>query len=371
MSKFNFKEYQKALFENSVSSTGRPAKTEIYNLIRGKLLGIAATNKISQPEAYVFGKIRTIDSVTALEYSQDSITEQPAEPKLYTKGTEFRFLETIYVVEQEFTLAFADQFELKEHIYALEQRGFISVKQLASEFGLSKLGVVVSNQKSTVEVTQEFLQDLESQYGTQLLNEALADTQSERINRAMVRLLEDTSFKGAPFVVANSDYNEARKLAQQIIISAREVQKSTGNVVTYVLVTPKVEALLVQSGLIVDQFLNDIEIVSTRFYHAKDKEYFICGFSRDQDDAGEEDIDTIGDAPYTFGSIVYCPYIEEFIDVLDVESMSQNIMVQSRFGLSVAPYQKETSWVLGADTVYHAGKNLNAYMVDVTFPVTP
>lgn len=368
--KFDYAKLKKELNENAVSSVGVPARTELYNLIRGKMLGIMATNPINVPEGYVFGKIRTINSVPALEYSQESNTEAAVATKSYTQGEEFRFLETIYVVNRDFDIDTTNQFLLKEQIYTLEQRGYISVKQIASEFGISKLGIVANNQKTTIDVTQEFLQDLDATYGRGLLFEAISDTVSERINRAMVRLLESTSAVANSFIVTANDYNEARMLASRIVQEARQVQKDTGNVVTYALVTPGVEALLAQSGLIgVDGFIHGIEIVSTRWYHAKDKEYVILGFSRDQDDAGEEDVDTVGDAPYKYGSIIYAPYIEEMTDVLDVESMSQNIQFQTRFGLSVAPYQKETKWVLGGDEEYHAGKNLNARIINVEFPV--
>lgn len=372
--KFDFNAFKKevnttSLNESSVTSNGLPARAELYNLIRGKMLNIYATNPIDVPRAKVFGKIRTIDAVSALEYSQKSDSEPYVSTKSYTKGEEFKFLQTIYVVNHDFEIDVSDKFLLVDQIDALEDRGFISVKQLAAEFGVSSLTVVASNQKSTVAYTQEFLEDLEASFSRKLLMDSLSDSASERINREMVRFMEDTSAVANSFIVTANDYNEARMLASRIVQEARQVQKDTGNVVTYALVTPGVEALLAQSGLIdVDGFIHGIEIVSTRWYHVKDKEYVILGFSRDQDDVGDNE-DSIGDAPYKFGSIILCPYHEDLIEAIDVESMTGHIMVQRRFGLSVAPYQKETKTVLGGDVQVHAGKNLNARIINVEFPV--
>lgn len=371
--KFDFNALKKeinstSLNESSVTSNGVPARTELYNLIRGKMLNIYATNPIDVPRAKAFGKIRTIDAVSALEYSQKSDSEPYVSTKSYTKGEEFKFLQTIYVVNHDFEIDVSDKFLLVDQIDALEDRGFISVKQLAAEFGVSSLTVVASNQKSTVAYTQEFLEDLEASFSRKLLMDSLSDSASERINREMVRFMEDTSAVANSFIVTANDYNEARMLASRIVLEARQVQKDTGNVVTYALVTPTVEALLAQSGLIVNGFIHDIEIVSTRWYSTEGKEYIILGFSRDQDDVGDNE-DSIGDAPYKFGSIILCPYREDLIEAIDVESMTGHIMVQRRFGLSVAPYQKETKTVLGGDTEYHAGKNLNARIINVEFPV--
>lgn len=371
--KFNIDTYKKEikrqnmqLHESSLGDTGLPEKGTLYNLIRGKLLQIHATNPISKPESYVFGKIRTISDVPALEYSQNSITENSVEEKYYIPGEKFRFLDTVYVVQKPFTPSFTNMFELKNLIYTLTESGYIDVDIVTAEFGISKLGVVANNQKSAVAASQEFIQDLEAVYGRGLLEDSIATTAAERINRSMVRLLEQTSVQ-IEHQVATENYEEARSFVGKLIQEASFIQRDTGNTATYIFCTPRVEALIRQSGLVdVYGFIGELEVISTRYYHASGEEYAILGFARDEDDRGE-DKDTRGDAPYVYGSIIFAPYLEEFVDILDVENMSQNIMIQSRFGLSVAPYQEEKTWVLGGDVIYHSGKNLNARKVNVRF----
>lgn len=367
--KFNINEFRAALRqplnESSVAVQATPEKLKLYNLIRGRLLGIVATNPISSPEAYVFGKTRTISGVNALEYSQDTDTENYVSNVFYNTGEKFKFADTIFVVKRPFTLTFADEFELKTKVYALEQQDFIEVDQLSAEFGISKLAVIASNQKSVLNITNDLLHDVDYIYGRSVLNDALADTAAERVNRAAVRLLESSAVLGPGFSVIAGDYKEARSLAGRIQDEAQKVIRDTGNVPTYVFVTPRTYSLLSQSGLIDKGWLGDLEVIQSRYYHTEGYEYFIVGFARNLDDRGEHE-DTIGDAPYEYGSVIFAPYVDQLIDVIDTENFSSNFLMQMRFGMSVAPYKEEKSYVLGNSPV-HFAQNLNARRVDLSF----
>lgn len=364
-----FNQLNTSLTESSVTVPGRPAFTKIYNIIRGKLLqNIVAINPVSQPVAAVFGKTRTIDSKNALAFSQEEETAEFQMDHQYSIDDTFMFRQGLYIVKRPFTIVNAPVQSMIEQLTDLLDDGTIEPAIVETGFGVSKLMITPSPVMTAVRVSQELLQDVEHTYGSSLVTDALTDSVAERINRSVVRFLEKTAVQTEEFTAfdIHPEYESARVLADRIIREAAEIQKDTGNVATYALVTPDVEAFLRQSGLIdSDGFLGELEIVSTRFYHSQLLNYVIIGFVRDADDIGD-DVDTVGEKPFEYGSCILCPYQSAFVDIKDVHDFSENLMVQARYSVSVAPYENTKESKAGDIASLHAGKNLNARRIDVT-----
>lgn len=361
---------QDLITESSVSSLGPMEKQKLYNLIRGSVLGCLAHNPVKQPNSAVFGKIRTINGVNALEYSQKAFeTPLLVQGTPYTAGQKFRYAQGVYEVLSPVTFA-GSNFEIGNQIISMEQAGFIRAQPVETDFGISKLIIQASTQASVIRCTQEMLQDMRSvfgdEYATKVLMDAVASSVSERVNREGVRMIEATAAKGTAFSGTN-DYDSARKLVSAIHAEALQVQKDTGNICTYVLVTPAVEALIMQSGLVDETgFLGELEVIGTRFYNEVGKEYFCVGFARDLDGRSRETDGLIGDAPFDYGSYIFAPYVEEIYQVLDTENFSRNIRYSTRFSISCAPYKNHKALENGDVAQEHLDSNLNARLVAVT-----
>lgn len=361
---------QDLITESSVSSLSQMQKLEVYNLIRGSVLGCFAHNPVDKPNSAVFGKIRTIGGQSALEYSQTTFkTAVLEESTEYTPGQKFRYAQGVYEVLYPVSFT-GDSFEISTQLITAEQAGIIRAELVETDFGISKLAIQASTQASVVRCTQEMLQDMRSlfgdEYATKILMDAVAASVSERVNREGVRMIEATAVKGTAFSGTN-DYDSARKLVAAIHTEALQVQKDTGNVCTYVLVTPAVEALIMQSGLVDEAgFIGELEVIGTRFYHETGKEYFVTGFARSIDGRSVDTDGVVGEAPYDYGSYIFAPYIEEIYQVLDTESFSKNIRYSTRFSISCAPYKEEKTFKRGDVAQEHTDANLNARLVAVT-----
>lgn len=349
----------------SVASTGVPTKLGLYNMLRGRVLpGILAINKLDTEQGAVFGKVRKIDSVTALEYSMNDEYFKPLELDVeIPKGQDFQYGQAVYTANDAITFS-GNDFTVATQIDDALAQELIEYKDVEVSFSIEKLNVIAKSVRSKLSITQELLQDVSAIYGADIVTSAIIDSSSERITRDAIRFMRDTAVKGDDITVpAEAGFAEARKLARVILDEASEISKATGNIATYVLCSPKVKNFLFESGLVDDTgFLDDLEVRSAEFYTKGD--FFLVGFCRP---ANESDDDNF-EAPYEYGSYVYCPFVSGSFDVLDTQNMAQNMLVQNRYAISIAPIgDGHKEFKRGDIRENWLGKNVNARTLNVIF----
>lgn len=369
---FNLPEYIKAanavapaaltgLNESAVAVTGTPEKTVIYQMIRRAVLpSVLAEVRTDKPNAVVFGKFRKIEDKNALEFSKDGVFFNALQTDFdYGAGSEFQYAQSVYVVNSAFRIdSSVAQFDIINRLLEAVQTGKLEYKQMNSAFGISKLATESSARRTVLSITQELIQDINSVYGPEmagaLVRDCLVSSSSEIINKDAIEFIWKTCAKAENFEVKTYDYETARALVQKIHETANRVTDATGNKCTWALVHPDVAAFIEQSGLVDDGFIGELELVSSNFFTTRRS--VVVGFRRDVEDGDYEE-----KPEFMMGSYIFLPFVEQMISVLDTENMSDNLLLDTRYSISCAPYKDEKAFLRGDVAEYHIDANVNAF----------
>lgn len=379
MKQFNLPEYIKAanavakpaLNESAVAVQGTPEKTVIYQMIRRAVLpSVLAEVRTTKPNAVVFGKFRKIEDKDALEFSKDGVFFNALQTDFdYGAGSEFQYAQSVYVVKSAFRIdSSVTQFDIVNRLLEAVQSGKLEYKQMKSAFGISKLATESSARRTVLSITQELIQDINSVYGPEmagaLVRDCLVSSSSEVINKDAIEFIWKTCAKADNFEVKVYDYETARALVQKIHQTANRVTDATGNKCTWALVHPDVAAFIEQSGLVDDGFIGELELVSSNFFTTRKS--VVVGFRRDVEDGDYEE-----KPEFMMGSYIFLPFVEQMISVLDTENMSDNLLLDTRYSISCAPYKDEKTFLRGDVAEYHLDANVNAFGFELVDYVPP
>lgn len=254
-----------------------------------------------------------------------------------------------------------------------------------AKFEIGKWVVPCRTRKISMNVTQELVQDLEQNNldSAAIIEDTLAQILVNEVNKDIISKLitVSTRFHNPKLGITDgfvdlSTRNDplwqiGRDINALIGAAAAKMLTDTTYSATYVVVSPDVYGLLCGAGLVV--FNQESEMTRSHGYLKSGLkiyidtyskfDYFMVGCKHNMDIFEDED-DTDNDThnENLIGSLYYCPYLEEDGNSIyvtrDSQNMQNNILLQTRYALSVNPFTIDNEKVnIGDDWNNLVGKS--------------
>ncbi|CAD7533627.1 hypothetical protein [Aeromonas hydrophila] len=205
--------------------------------------------------------------------------------------------------------------------------------QQDSEFKVNRWQSEVGSRLIRLDSSIELVEDLDRQgvSSDSLVNDVISSVIAESINSDIVNTLINIARKGDPINLVNNDtsYYKGRELINRVADMVADIKQRTTAKPSFVLCTPKVEAVLLASGQVTDGVIDGlgVEIVcDTKF--TKSIDYCVVGCA--------------GDTALTPSSLYFSPMVVdqkeqelEFLFTRNVENMHPIYGVLTRYALTV------------------------------------
>lgn len=381
----------------------RPYLVQLSKTVASRVFrDMVAIQETNNPTAQVFGlKFLTEDGKT-LHNRENSVTGATANvntkqiPEL-TKGLSvrenelYKIEDVIYIANRSGPLQNEPDFVLKAildgtiRLYsdAAETSYFESNEPAEAKFEIGKWVVPCKTRKVSVNISQELVQDLESNGldSIGIIENTLSSAIVNEVNKDIISKLITVSKRyDEPklgikdgFVDFSQNKNplwqQGRDISAMIGAAAADILSNTTYSATYVIVSPNVYGLLCGAGLVV---INEESQMTRSHGYLKSGlkvyvdtyssfDYFVVGCKHNitiaeyghpepepihSDENGQptelltEDQEYIADD--LIGQLYYIPYLEEdgtsVYIIRDPKSFSNNVMLMTRYGLCVNPF---------------------------------